>query len=376
MKIEREIKEQIARDLMASGKVIIVYGPRQAGKTTLSDEIIAQTGLKALKINADQIKYIDVLSSRDLTKLKMLVSGYELLFVDEGQRVPEIGLNLKILHDEIPELKILVTGSSSFLLSERITEPLTGRKIVFTLLPISMKELSGHFNAFELMDQLEKLLIYGQYPEVITYGNFRQKEDYLREISESLMYKDILELENIKFPLKIRELLQLLAYQIGSQVSINELCQKLALNRQTVERYLHLLQQSFIIFRLNAFSTNQRNEISKSQKFYFYDTGIRNVLVDNFNTLKLRNDVGALWENFVIAERRKKVLYERRYVESYFWRTYHGVELDYIEKKGEQLSAFEIKYSKAKLEPPKSWVEHYGENYQCITRDNFLEFVL
>ena len=376
MKIEREIKEQIARDLMASGKVIIVYGPRQAGKTTLSDEIIAQTGLKALKINADQIKYIDVLSSRDLTKLKMLVSGYELLFVDEGQRVPEIGLNLKILHDEIPELKILVTGSSSFLLSERITEPLTGRKIVFTLLPISMKELSGHVNAFELMDQLEKLLIYGQYPEVITYGNFRQKEDYLREISESLMYKDILELENIKFPLKIRELLQLLAYQIGSQVSINELCQKLALNRQTVERYLHLLQQSFIIFRLNAFSTNQRNEISKSQKFYFYDTGIRNVLVDNFNTLKLRNDVGALWENFVIAERRKKVLYERRYVESYFWRTYHGVELDYIEKKGEQLSAFEIKYSKAKLEPPKSWVEHYGENYQCITRDNFLEFVL
>ncbi|NCA85040.1 MAG: ATP-binding protein [Clostridia bacterium] len=376
MKIEREIKTQIAQDLITSGKVIIVYGPRQAGKTTLSNEIIAQAGLKTLKINADQIKYIDVLSSRDLTKLKMLVSGYELLFIDEGQRVPEIGLNLKILHDEIPELKILVTGSSSFLLSERITEPLTGRKIVFTLLPISMKELSGQFNAFELMDQLEKLLIYGQYPEVITYENLRQKEDYLREISESLMYKDILELENIKFPMKIRELLQLLAYQIGSQVSINELCQKLGLNRQTVERYLHLLQQSLIIFRLNAFSTNQRNEISKSQKFYFYDTGIRNVLIDNFKTLILRNDVGALWENFVIAERRKKVLYERRYVESYFWRTYHGVELDYIEKKGEQLSAFEIKYSKAKLEPPKSWVEHYGNNYQCITRDNFLEFVL
>jgi predicted AAA+ superfamily ATPase len=174
MKIEREIKTQIAQDLMTSGKVIILYGPRQAGKTTLSDEIIGQTGLKALKINADQIKYIDVLSSRDLTKLKMLVSGYELLFVDEGQRVPEIGLNLKILHDEMPELKILVTGSSSFLLSERITEPLTGRKIVFTLLPISMKELSGHFNEFELMDQLEKLLIYGQYPEVITYENFRK----------------------------------------------------------------------------------------------------------------------------------------------------------------------------------------------------------
>lgn len=376
MLIERNIKAQLTEQLINSGKVLIVYGPRQAGKSTLSKMVIEDTGLKTLSINADQLKYVDVLSSRDLNKLAALVSGYELLFIDEGQRVPEIGINLKILHDELPELKILVTGSSSFLLSERIAEPLTGRKIVFTLLPISTAELASQNNRFELADRLNERLIYGQYPEVITTTGNEAREDYLREISESYIYKDILELENIKYPLKIRDILRLLAFQTGSQVSINELGSQLGLNRETIERYIHLLEQSFIIFRLEAFSTNPRKEISKSQKFYFYDNGIRNVFANNFNALNLRNDVGMLWENFVISERRKKLLSERIQIDTHFWRTYNGVELDYIEKRNDELSAYEIKFTNPKPKAPKTWVDNYGSNYQCITRENYLDFVI
>ena len=243
MLLQRILQKQILNDLMSSNKVIILYGPRQAGKTTLSKEIIKQTGLKSLLINADQLKYIDILSSRDLKKLQSLVSGYELLFIDEGQRIPEIGINLKILHDQIPELKILVTGSSSFLLSDRVSEALTGRKKIYTLLPISMKELTIDYNEFELNDQLDERLVYGMYPEVITTINYKNKEDYLFEVTTSYLYKDILELENIRYPMKIRDLLRLLSFQLGAQVSINELCNTLRLNRETVERYLFLLEQ-------------------------------------------------------------------------------------------------------------------------------------
>ncbi len=376
MIIERKIKAKLTEQLLNSGKVLIVYGPRQAGKSTLSKMVIEDTGLKTLSINADQLKYVDVLSSRDLNRLSALVDGYELLFIDEGQRVPEIGINLKILHDELPNLKILVTGSSSFLLSERIAEPLTGRKIVHTLLPVSTSELASHYNHFELADRLSERLIYGQYPEVIKTPGNEAREDYLREISESYIYKDILELEIIKYPMKIRDILRLLAFQAGAQVSLNELGRQLGLNRETIERYIHLLEQSFIIFRLEAFSKNPRKEISKSQKFLFYDNGIRNVFADNFNALNHRNDVGMLWENFVISERRKKMLSERRPVGGHFWRTYNGVELDYIERKSEELWAYEIKFSNTKPKAPKSWVDNYGNNYQCITRENYLDFVV
>ncbi|MCF8304052.1 MAG: ATP-binding protein [Bacteroidales bacterium] len=370
------MKDLIRKDLDYSGKVIILYGPRQSGKTTLSKMILREIGLKSLSINADQSKYIDIVSSRDLNKLQSLVAGYDLLFIDEGQRVPEIGINLKILHDEIPELKILVTGSSSFLLSNRVTEALTGRKRVYTLLPIAMKELSLIYNTFELTDQLDERLIYGLYPEVINLHGIHEKEDYLMDISSSYLYKDILELENIRYPLKIRDLIRLLAFQVGSQVSINELCSNLKLNRETVERYLHLLEQSFIIFRLTSFSKNPRKEISKLQKFYFYDNGIRNIMIDDLRGLPVRNDIGQLWENFVISERRKKLLYEKKTAQSYFWRTYANVELDYIEEENHTLKAYEIKYSKSKRNPPRSWTENYGENYACITKDNFLQYIL
>jgi hypothetical protein len=375
MEIYRVIKTPIINDLKQLNKVVLLYGPRQAGKTTLSKTIIKEVGLKTLMINADQSKYIDVLSSRDLGKLRSLVAGYELLFIDEGQRIPEIGINLKILHDEMPELKILVTGSSSFLLSGRVSESLAGRKKIHTLLPVSMQELAGIYNPFELNDQLEERLIFGSYPEVINTVNHSEKEEYLRDVSSSFIFKDILELEMIKYPLKIRELLKLLAFQVGSQVSIHELGTKLGLNRETVERYLFLLEQSFVIFKLPAFSHNPRKEISKSQKYYFYDTGIRNILIDNTKSLNDRNDQGALWENFIIAERRKYLLYNQKNFSCYFWRTYSGTEIDYVEEIMAEYFAYEIKSGKSKTRIPGSWSGEYGSNFQIISKQNYLEFI-
>jgi len=376
MEINRLIKTQLIADLSNLGKVVMLYGPRQAGKTTLSKQVIQEMDLKTLMVNADQSKYLEVLSSRDLGKLRSLVAGYELLFIDEGQRIPEIGINLKILHDELPELKILVTGSSSFLLSGRVSESLAGRKKIYTLLPVSMQELGGIYNAFELNDQLEDRLIFGSYPEVINTVNHSAREEYLHDISSSFIFKDILELEMIKYPLKIRDLLRLLAYQTGSQVSIHELGNKLGLNRDTVERYLFLLEQSFVIFKLPAFSHNPRKEISKSQKYYFYDTGIRNILIGNMKPLSERNDTGALWENFIIAERRKYLLYNQKNANGYFWRTYAGTEIDYVEERMTDFFAYEIKSGRSKKRIPVSWSEGYGSNYQIINRENYLDFIL
>jgi predicted AAA+ superfamily ATPase len=239
-----------------------------------------------------------------------------------------------------------------------------------------MQELAGTNNPYELKDQLEERLIFGSYPEVIKTLNHAEKEDYLRDISSSFIFKDILELEMIKYPLKIRDLLKLLAYQVGSQVSLHELGIKLGLNRETVERYLFLLEQSFVIFKLPAFSHNPRKEISKSQKYYFYDTGIRNVLIDNMKYLNDRNDSGALWENFIIAERRKYLLYNQKNVSCYFWRTYSGTEIDYVEEIRGEYFAYEIKSGKSKTRIPVSWSSEYGSNFLNINKDNYLEFIL
>ncbi len=376
MLIPRNITSSIIDDLSLTNKVVLIYGPRQSGKTTLSKLVIKKLDIKTLSVNGDQLKYVDVLSSRDLSKLKALVQGYDLLFIDEGQRIPNIGITLKILHDEIPQLKILVTGSSSFLLSGKITESLAGRKKTYTLFPIAIKELSDLYNPFEINAQLEERLIYGQYPEILNRTGYNEMEDYLEDISSSFIYKDIIELEHIKYPLKIRDLLRLLAFQIGSQVSIHELCKQLALNRETVERYLYLLEQAFVIFRLPAYSKNLRKEIRKSQKFYFYDNGIRNILINNLNLLPDRNDIGALWENFLITERLKKMYYERTRFNSFFWRTYSGSEIDYIEERAGNLFAYEFKYKKSKAKIPKSWQEQYGSEFKVVNNENYLEFVV
>ncbi|AXJ02074.1 hypothetical protein CYPRO_2836 [Cyclonatronum proteinivorum] len=375
MHIKRRLFEPVKEKLLHSGKIVLLYGPRQAGKTTLGKEIAKATGLRYLYINADQLRYIDVISSRDLNKLRDLTSGYELLFIDEGQRVPDIGLNLKILHDELPQLKVMVTGSSSFLLSGRVNESLAGRKKVFTLLPLSTGELLQHYNPFELSEQLTDRLIFGSYPEILNLRSTADKLEYLRDVSTSYIFKDILELENIRYPYKINDLLKLLAWQTGAEVSIHELCQKLSLNRETVERYLNLLEQSFIIFKLRAFSRNPRKEISKSVKYYFYDTGIRNVLIDNMNPPDQRNDIGGLWENYLIAERKKYLLFEGIHASQWFWRTYSGTEIDYIEERDGKLFAYEIKYRQKKASAPPSWKENYGHHFESVNSANYTGFL-
>lgn len=376
MLYKRVIADRIKESLIESGKVTLLYGPRQAGKTTLARQVIAACGLKTLYINADQTKYQELFSEGDLIKMRGVVEGYEILFIDEGQRIPNIGLTLKILHDELPELKILVTGSSSFLLSSNVTESLAGRKRIFTLLPISEQELTFSHNTYERNELINLRMIYGSYPEVLTTVNISDKEEYLRDISDSLIMKDILELENIRYPLKIKALLRLLGFQTGSQVSINELCNQLGINRETTERYLYLLEQAFIIFKLPALSRNPRKEVTKSQKYYFYDNGIRNIVTEQLNPLTLRNDIGPLWENFIVSERIKYLQANRISASSYFWRSYSGAEIDYIEDLQGQLTAYEIKYKKEKAKAPALWQSMYGGDFQLINRDNYSAFLL
>lgn len=375
--IERFILKQILGKLKKSDKIVIIYGARQVGKTTLVEKIIQKINLKTLKINADEKKYHEILSSRDLDKMKTLVSGYELLFIDEAQRIENIGINLKILSDGIRKLKIIVTGSSSFELANKIKEPLTGRTWTYNLYPLSFLELSTIYNEFELKGFLENFLIFGGYPEIFTTENMADKKKLLEEIVSSYLYKDILELESIKKAEKIHKLLKLLAFQIGNEVSINELANNLELNSETVRRYLDLLEKSFVIFRLSALSKNPRKEIAKKDKIYFYDQGVRNILVDNLNFLDNRNDIGQLFENFLVAERMKKNRYQEKLVASYFWRAYTGSEIDYIEEKAGKFEAYEFKYGNRKVRLPQKFFIGYGKTaFKVINKDNYLKFIV
>lgn len=376
MKIQRLIKQKIINRIKKTDKISVIYGPRQVGKTTLSNEIIRELKLRTLSVNADQEKYLDILSSRDLDKMKALISGYELLFIDEAQRVPNIGVNLKILHDEIPKLKIIATGSSSFDLANKVSEPLTGRVWNYNLFPLAFCELKNIYNDFELKNLLESVLIYGAYPDVFLTKNNQDKEDRLSEISRSYLYKDILDLQDIRQSAKINDLLKLLAFQIGNEVSINELASNLGISRETVDRYIDLLEKTFIIFRLNGFSRNLRKEVSKMDKIFFYDLGIRNAMIDNFKALKDRNDAGVLWENFLIIERMKFLAYSGTKASRYFWRTHTGAELDYVEEEGGKISGYEFKFGNKKKKVPETWLDNYGEEFLLINRDNFLEFIV
>lgn len=375
MNLPRLLAKNITERLLSLNKVVVIYGARQTGKTTLAKQVITELKLKTLSINADQVKYIDVISSRDLNQIRALTDGYQLLFIDEAQRIPEIGINLKIIKDELPELKVLVTGSSSLNLSKGISESLAGRKFVYQLFPFSIEELSIIYNRFELNEKLGELLIYGAYPEVFTTTNANIKKELLFEIGESYLYKDIFDLSGLKHPFKLRDLLKLLAYQVGSQVSIHELSQNLRINQETVERYIRLLEQSFIIFRLSGFSRNLRKEVSKQDKFYFYDLGIRNMLIEDFKPLTFRNDKGELWENFLFIERQKHLHYNNIKLSTYYWRTYTGAELDYVEELESRLYGFEFKFNKKKGRNPKSWQETYNGSYEIINQDNYFNFI-
>lgn len=375
--IQRSIAEHIRQDLADSRKIIIIYGPRQVGKTTLVKEILAKSPYHSLEINADQFKYNEILSSRDLNKLEELIGNHDLLFIDEAQNVPDIGFNLKILYDSLPELRIITTGSSSFELANRMKEPLTGRTCTYRLFPIALMELAKERTPFELKDQLENYLRFGTYPEVLSLKGAEEKTRYLRELASSYLYKDVLQLSSIRNSDKILRLLKLLAFRAGSLVSLHELGKSLEMSHETVNNYMDLLEKGFILFRLSGFSRNLRKEVTKMNKVFFYDNGIRNVLIDNFNTMDFRQDAGALWENFLVAERRKKMEYQRMYGSSWFWRTYSGAELDYVEEREGQLFGYKFKWKAGKDKAPVTWLETYpGAGFQSVNRDIFLEFLI
>ena len=374
MYIQRFIKKEIQERLSTRGKVIILYGARQVGKTFLVEDILKDVKGKILSLKGDEEKTSDVFSSRDVEKMKSLASGYDIVFIDEAQKIKNIGLNLKILYDNFPYLKIIVTGSSSFELASSIHEPLTGRNWTYHLYPIAFCELQSFLNPYEMTQKLQSSLIFGAYPEIFSLKNDSEKKEYLNSLTRDYLYKDIFEIEGIKSSQKIKKLLQLLAFQVGQEVSMTELGKQLELNKKTVERYLDLLEKFFVIFPLTGFSRNLRKEVTQKPKIYFYDLGVRNAIINNYNFLENRNDIGLLWENFIINERLKFNVYSKQFGSSYFWRTYSGAELDYVEEHGGRLYGYEIKWGK-KTSAPSLWKECYKADYDCINSDNFLEFI-
>lgn len=357
-------------------KVLVIYGSRQTGKTTLLNNFLSSTKLKYKFDSGDNIKIQNILGSQDFTTLKEYVSGYQLLVIDEAQRIPNIGMGLKILVDQIPDIKIIATGSSSFELAGQIGEPLTGRKKTLTLYPLSQLELAKTYNPYELKEKLPDFLIFGAYPAVLTSATKADKISTLEEIVNSYLLKDILELEKVKSSKTILDLLKLIAFQIGGEVSLTELGRQLGLNSKTVARYLDLLEKAFILFSLHGFSRNLRKEITKKSKYYFYDNGIRNAIISNFNNLETRDDVGKLWENFLVSERLKTQEYRPIYANNYFWRTWDQKEIDWIEEREGKLFGFEFKFSPQKTKPIREFLETYpNAEISTITKENYLEFV-
>lgn len=359
-----------------SGKVLVIYGPRRVGKTTLLKNYLSTCVYRYKLDSGDNILLQQYLNNADFQAIRNYVADYELLAIDEAQMIPNIGRCLKIMTDEIPNLRIIVTGSSSFELAGQVGEPLTGRKKTITLYPIAQLELQQNYNYAELKAQLENYLIYGSYPEVIVAQSVNEKQDYLNEIVQSYLFKDILALDKIKRSKTLVDLLRLLAFQICQEVSLNELAEKLKIDVKTVARYINLLEQAFIIYSLSGFSRNLRNEIAKKHKYFFYDNGIRNALIANFNAITMRNDVGQLWENFLMIERIKKFSYERISANRYFWRTWEQKEIDLIEEHSGTLFAYEFKWKPVALLPPPTWIEAYPESiFSVIHTDNYLTFV-
>jgi predicted AAA+ superfamily ATPase len=377
MKIQRLLLSQI-KDALLPGKVLVLYGPRQVGKTTLAKDLLTSIPLRSKFVNADELIYREALASQNRQTLREVLGDAELLVIDEAQRVPEIGLNLKILIDSYPHATILATGSASFDLANKISEPLTGRKLTFTLYPISYPELKQTLGVIEARSQLERWLVWGSYPAIVTTDNQIFRERLLGELVGSYLYRDILDLEGVRRPEKIVGLLRLLAFQIGQEISIAELAASLALNRQTVERYLDLLEKVFVVFRVGGFSRNLRKEITKNPRYYFFDNGVRNSLIQNFNLPGLRNDVGQLWENYMLIERRKANQIAGRAVNAYFWRTYDQKEIDSIEEYDGKIHGYEFKWQSGDIRRAtcKEFLETYPESsLATIRQDNFESFL-
>lgn len=372
--IERFLYKTI-EDKLFKGKIIILAGARQVGKTTLLKQILREKE-GVLWLNGDEMQVQNLFNHASSDRLLSEFGNNKIVILDEAQRIQDIGLRLKLIADSDSDIQMIATGSSSFELANKVNEPLTGRKWEYQMFPLSFGEMVAHHGKLKEMRMLPRRIVYGYYPEVVM--NDGNEVEILKLLTDAYLYKDILSWENVKHPDKLQTLLRALAYQVGSQVSFNELSQMCSLDNKTVERYVTLLEQCYIIFRLPSFSRNLRHELKASRKIYFYDNGIRNALIADYNAPEVRQDIGALWENFVIAERMKSNEYYRRWVNRFFWRTRQQQEVDYLEEGGGKLHAYEIKWNpRTKATITKTFTEAYpGTEFQVITPDNIAEFLL
>lgn len=377
---KRTIKQQIVERLF-QGKVIVIYGARQVGKTTMAKNILSEqkdNGKRGAYFNCELDSVRSALAVKEAERLRAFLGDSDLIVLDEAQNVPEIGKILKIINDEIPEIQIIATGSSSFDLADKTAEPLTGRNFSFTLYPLSVQEIAQAeaLGFIGLESKLEQILRFGAYPEIYSISDEVKKTEYLNAIASDYLYKDVLKFEGIKKASIIADLLKLLALQIGQEVSLQSLASTLGISRLTVEKYIDILEKSFVIFRLRPLSRNAYRAVSKKIKIYFWDLGIRNSLIQNYNPLTLRDDIGSIWENFCIIERVKKNSAVRSYVNIYFWRSYAGQEVDFIEESGGRFEAFEFKWNLEKqVKTPHDFFDVYGVNARKIDRKNYINFV-
>jgi predicted AAA+ superfamily ATPase len=374
MWIERQLLPHVLQHLEV-GKAVLLIGPRQVGKTSLLEKVEARYAGKTIWLDCDEPDIRERLTNATSTMLRAWVGDAELVLIDEAQRVKNIGLTLKLITDKLKQLKLLVTGSSSFELANEINEPLTGRKWELVLLPISTQEMVGHHGRMDEVRLLGQRLVYGMYPEVLNRPE--QSQALLLQLSSSYLYKDIFTFQDVRKPEVVEKLLRALALQLGSEVNYHELAQAVGTDQSTVQRYLGLLEQAFVVFRLPAFSRNLRNELKKSRKIYFYDNGVRNALLNNFQAAEVRTDIGALWENFLVSERTKWLANNRNHANRYFWRTTAQQEIDYIEEKDGQLFAYEFKWNaSAKASFPKTFLQAYDHVHTAVvTPDNYLDFL-
>lgn len=371
--IDRFLYKNI-EDKLFKGKIIVISGARQVGKTTLLKQVLKEKE-GVMWLNGDELQVQNLFENASADRLLSEFGDSKIVIVDEAQRIKDIGLRLKLVADADSQVQVIATGSSAFELANEVNEPLTGRKWQYQMYPLSFGEMVAHHGKLKELRMLPRRVVYGYYPEVVTSeGN---EVEILKLLTDAYLYKDILSWENVKHPDKLQTLLRALAYQVGSQVSFNELSQMCSLDSKTVERYVTLLEQCYIIFRLPSYSRNLRHELKASRKIYFYDNGIRNALIANFTAPEIRQDIGALWENFVIAERMKSNEYARRWVNSYFWRTKQQQEIDYLEEGGGALHAFEMKWNpKAKAPLSKTFAEAYpGADFQVVTPETVAEFL-
>jgi predicted AAA+ superfamily ATPase len=372
--VQRDLQVSIEQRLF-QGKVVILYGARQVGKTTLAKKILEEYGDAGRYFNCEVASVRRVLESIEPERIRAFFGETRIVVLDEAQKVPHIGQILKVMVDAYPDLQIIATGSSSFDLADRVSEPLTGRNFTFTLFPLSIREISAGRGISVLESRLEQLLRFGSYPEVFSLSDERAKER-LDEIASDYLYKDVLAFERMKKSEVIRNLLELLALQLGQEVSYQELAQQLGINRVTVQKYIDILEKSFVVFRLRAFSRNQRKEISKSVKVYFVDLGLRNSIIQNYNPLELRSDRGALWENFCIGERRKMNERNRHPAHTYFWRTYSQKEVDYVEESSGEIRGYEFKWNTEKnYVPPTEFVDAYRAVVEKVDPSNYWKFI-